>query len=185
MLCFIYSASGLVWSGRGEEGVPLQGKWMRCLYCNPQAEIVAAVCSQPSERGWSALLQPPPSFCWGFLSFPRSAGDNVLFSADLRWVGMPRLWWKHKFLHWPTALADCRLSPPSSWDMVEAPTSLPWLWYSVVPMSANLIIPLKHELSFTFPTFPLPHLYPHHSKHVNFLSSSEETFQEQWPSGLQ
>lgn len=185
MLHFIYSASGLVWSGRGEEGVPLQGKWMRCLYCNPQAEIVAAVCSQPSERGWSALLQPPPSFCWGFLSNHFGWGQRAFLS---RYVVSQHAWTVVET--WIFTLANCpgwpcRLSSPSSKDMAEAPTSLPWLWYDVMPMSTNMVIPLKHELPFTFPTFSLPHLCPHHSKHVNFLSSCEETLQDQWPSGLQ
>lgn len=171
----IYSASGLVWSGRGDEGVPLQGtgKWMRCLYCNPQAEIVAAVCSHPSERGWSASLQPPPSFCWGFLPHRYGWGQHAFLGRSA--VGQHaqpvlEMWifTSASRTGWP-----CRLFPPSSWDTAEAPTSLSWLWYDVMPMSASLIIPLKHELFFTFPTFTLTQLCPCRSGLYEFSSSGK------------
>lgn len=158
-----------MWSGKGEKGVPLQGtgKWMRCLYCNPQAEIVAAVCSHPSERGWAALLQPPPSFCWGFLSRHNGWGQHAFLSRSAagQHTQPPLEMWictSANHTAWP-----CRLFPPSSWDAVEAPNLLALASVRCHANECSLILPLEHELFFPFPTFSLPQLCPCHSGCVN------------------
>lgn len=172
----IYGANGLVWSGRGEEGVPSKstGKWMCCLYCNPQAEIVAAVCSHPSEGGWAAtllLLRVSSSPPWPGTCFSQQVCSSSACPAH---IGNGNFYiTQHS--SWP-----CRLFPSFSLDVAEAPTSLPWLWYNAMPVSARLIFPLKHEPSFTFHTVSLPQLRLCHS--VYEFSPSEQTLGEWWPS---
>lgn len=64
---------------------------------------------------------------------------------------------------------SCRLSPPFCSDVAEAPTSLPWLGYNVMPMGASLVLSLKNDHLFTFPTSSMPHLSPCHSGCVNLV----------------
>lgn len=138
----IYSANGLVWSGRGEEGVPSQstGKWMCCLYCNPQAEIVAAVCSHPSEGGWAAtllLLRVSSTPLWPGMCFSQQLCSS---SACPVHIGNGKFSIS-QYSGWP-----CRLFPSSSSGMAEALLALlyyhamPWVqdWYSHWSMNLPL-----------------------------------------------
>lgn len=148
---------------------------MCCLYCNPQAEIVAAVCSHPSEGGWAATL------LWlRVSSTPLWPGTCAFLNRSVAARHAQPILEMGIFTSVNTLADLVGFFPSSSLDVTEAPTSLPWLWYSAMPVSARLIFPLKHKPSFTFHTVSLPQLHLCHS--VYEFSPSEETLGEWWPS---
>lgn len=92
---------------------------MCCLYCNPQAKIVAAVCSLPSEGGWAAtllLLRVSSTPLWTGMCF-----SQLVCSSSAR----PDHFGNGNFsisqrTGWP-----CRLFPSSSLAMAEAQAPCP------------------------------------------------------------
>lgn len=159
----------------GKRECPRQARENECVVSTAthrQRQWLQSAHTLPREVGL------PPSFCWGFL--PHHCGQgHVLYSAVCSGSAHPAHIGNGNFYisqhtGWP-----CRLFPSSCLGMAEAPTSLPWLWYSAMPVSARLMLPLKHEPAFTFRAFSLPQLCPCHS--VYEFSPSEETLGEWWP----
>lgn len=170
----IYSARGLVWSGRGEEGVPLQWKWMRCLYCNPQAEIEAAVCSYPPEIGWSASLQPPQTFCWGFLLHHYGWQRQAFLSRSVAGqhpAHMGNVCFCIGQLHWLTLFAGSFLLPPWTRLILQPPyPGFGWCHINEHKLGTSTQVWAFLCISYFFPASPLSM-----SLWTCKISSSDET----------
>lgn len=151
-------------SGRGEEGVPSQGtaEWMRCLYCNPQAEIVAAVCSHPSKGSGLRCCSPhcPPAevCCCAATSGDKAAMQGASKSALGDHALPVRVRKCCEFLHQPTAYPEWpwQLFLHSSGEAGEAQP--PCTGCSMMSVRTGLVLQLG--LFFMFPTFLLLQLCP-------------------------
>lgn len=126
---------------------------MCCLYCNPQAEIVAAVCSHPSEGGWAAtllLLRASSTPPWTRMCFSQQLCSS---SARPAHIGNGNFTIS-QHTGWPS-----KLFPSSSLDMAEAPSSLPWLQYNAMRVQScecKIDTHWSMDLPLHFILFPCP-----------------------------